>query len=312
MNYMLRKAIYLVILAIILALGAGMVYLITRSCDYRASFMVKTTPEIAYYHIHNWDIWNRKQTGATFEITGKTPVSGLSNRVLLKDTTLVFNWEIKEINDSTTQVRACVSDPGRKISNRLTSPFINTPFRKSVRSNLMDMMRRMELMLPKFRYEFQGNSSFEERACVCISHHSTRKGKAMSMISSVVELNQFVKQNKLELDMHPLVIIDDWDETNDSIKFDFCFPIKRIGSVPEHPVIKFRTLKGMDAVQTDFFGNYSLSDIAWYNLYAECKELGYRSNRTLIEVYHNDPHSGGDELEWKAEIFLGIETPSKQ
>jgi effector-binding domain-containing protein len=64
----------------------------------------------------------------------------------------------------------------------------------------------------------------------------------------------------------------------------------------------------MDAIKTDFYGNYSITDITWYNLAEEAKKLGYRSNNKLIEVYFNDPHSGGNELEWKAEIYMGIES----
>jgi hypothetical protein len=51
-----------------------------------------------------------------------------------------------------------------------------------------------------------------------------------------------------------------------------------------------------------------MTDITWYNLAEEVKKQGYRSNNKLIEVYFNDPHSGGNELEWKAEIYMGIES----
>jgi effector-binding domain-containing protein len=64
----------------------------------------------------------------------------------------------------------------------------------------------------------------------------------------------------------------------------------------------------MDAIKTDFYGNYSISDITWYSLAEEAKKQGYRRNNKLIEVYFNDPHSGGNELEWKAEIYMGIES----
>ena len=110
------------------------------------------------------------------------------------------------------------------------------------------------------------------------------------------------------MDGNPFLVVHDWNESNDSISFDFCFPIIRISAVPEHPKIKFMSVESMDAIKTDFYGNYSITDITWYNLAEEAKKLGYRSNHKLIEVYHSDPHSGGNELEWKAEIYLGIES----
>ena len=163
-------------------------------------------------------------------------------------------------------------------------------------------------MLKTFHYEFTGYDQFEKKSCVCISLNSTPRGKAMAMISNVTELNQFVRQNNFELDGNPLVVIHEWMEFKDSISFDFCFPITPVDAVPEHPEIKFITVEGMNAIKTDFFGNYSITDIAWHNLVEEAARLGYRSNSKLIEVYHNDPHSGGNEIEWKAEIFLGIES----
>jgi effector-binding domain-containing protein len=297
-----------VALAILFILIGGVTYLLTRSCDYRAYFTVKTTPDIVYFNILNWNIWNRSEAAATIEITAREPVQNISQTVLLNDTTLLFDWEINQLNDSVTAVRVCVSDPERGLYNRLTVPFFNTPFKKSVRGNLLDIERRLQIMLKTFRYSYTGHARFKETACVYININSTIRGKAMSMISTVTELNQFVKQHNLGLDGYPFVVVHGWNELSDSINFDFCFPVKQVDAVPEHPFIRFRSVEAMDAVKTDFYGNYSISDISWHHLAEQANKLGYRTNHELIEVYHHDPHSGGNELEWKAEIFLGIES----
>jgi len=302
-----KKIFVSIALIILLALIGGIVYLLTRPCDYQAHFTVKTTPDIAYFNILNWDIWNRNQLSSKIEILSKTPVRNVSKKVTLNDTTLIFNWEFKKLNDSITMVRAYVSDPDRKLYNRLTVPFINTPFKNSVRGNLLDIKTRLELMLKTFHYEFTGYDQFEKKSCVCINLKSTPRGKAKAMMSNVTELNQFVRQNNFELDGNPFVVVHDWNEFKDSISFDFCFPITQTDAILEHPKINFITVEGMDAIKTDFYGNYSITDITWYNLAEEAKKLGYRSNHKLIEVYLNDPHSGGNELEWKAEIYLGID-----
>lgn len=304
----MKKIVVSIVLIILLALIGGIAYLLIRPCDYRAHFTVKTTPDIVYFNILNWDNWNRKQANSKIEITSKNPVRNVSKKVLLNDTTLIFNWEFKPLNDSITMVRVCVSDPDRKLYNRLTVPFINTPFKNSVRGNLLDIKTRLELILKTFHYEFTGYDQFEKKSCVYINLKSTPRGKARAMMENVIELNQFVRQNNLELDGNPFVLVHDWNEFKDSINFDFCFPITRTDAVPEHPEIKFKTVEGMDAIKTDFYGNYSITNITWYNLSEEANKLGYRSNHKLIEVYFNDPHSGGNELEWKAEIYLGIES----
>lgn len=302
------KIIFISIAFIILLTFIGVVFLLTRPSDYQAHFRVKATPDIAYYNILNWDNWNRGQLNSKIEILSKTPVTNVSQKVTLKDTTLIFNWEFKKLNDSITLVRVFVSDPDRKFYNRLTVPFINTRFKIGVRNNLIDVKTRLELLLNKFHYKFTGYKHFEKKSCVYINLTSTLRGKARAMMSNVIELNQFVIQNNLERNGNPFLIIHDWNESKDSISFDFCFPISRINAVPENPKIKFMTVETMDAIKTDFYGNYSLTDVTWYNLAEEAKKLKYRSNNKLIEVYFNDPHSGGNELEWKAEIYMGIES----
>lgn len=303
----MKKIVVIISIIVLLALIGGISFLYTRPGDFQAHFTMKTTPDIAYYHILNLDMWNRDQLNPKIDILSKTPVRNITKRVMLKDTTLILKWEFNKVNDSITLVRVFVSDPGRKLYNRLTAPLKNTAFRNSVRSNLLDIKTRMELMLETFHYEFKGYDKFEKRSCVYISFKNTPGGKAKAMMSNVSELNQFVRQNNFELDGYPFVIVHDWNELNDSVSFDFCFPISPTHAVPEHPKIKFMTVESMDAVETDFYGNYSLTDFTWYNLAEEAKRLGYRSNHKLIEVYLNDPHEGGNELEWKAEIYLGIE-----
>jgi effector-binding domain-containing protein len=304
----MKKIFISIAFIILLAIIGGITFLLTRPSDYQAHFAVKATPDIAYYNILNWDIWNRNDSSTKIEILNKTPVSNISQKVTLNDTTLFFNWEFKKLNDSITLVRAYVSDPDRKIHNRLTVPFINTRFKISVRNNLLDIKTRLELMLKKFHYKFTGYQYFEKKSCVYINLKSTPEGKARAMMLNVTELNQFVRQNNLVLDGNPFLVIHDWNESKDSVNFDFCFPISRIGAVPEHPKIKFMTVDSMEALKIDFYGNYSITNITWYNLAEEVKKQGYRSNNKLIEVYFNDPHSGGNDLEWKAEIYMGIES----
>jgi effector-binding domain-containing protein len=303
-----KRILVSVALIILLALAGGIAFLITRPSDYQAHFIEKTNPDVAYFHILNWDIWNRNELNPKFEVIGKTPVSNISKKVTVNDTTFIFNWEFKKLNDTITLIKAYVSDPDRRFYNRLTVPFFNTRFKKDVRGNLLDIKTRLEIMLKSFHYKFTGYHPIEKKTCVYIHLKSTVRGKAMTMMSNVAELNQFVRQNKLELNGPPFLVIHDWNELKDSINFDFCFPIKRTDAVPENPKIKSMTVEGMDAIKTDFYGNYSITDITWHNLAEEAKKLGYRGNHKLIEVYYNDPHMGGDELEWKAEIYMGIES----
>jgi hypothetical protein len=305
-GYPFRKLLNAGAFILLVMLIGTIVFLLQRPCDYRASFTVGTSPDVAYFHILNWHTWNRKQAASIIEVTGREPVSHVSHEVSPKDTNLIFRWEISATDDSTTLVRACVSDPDRKWINRLTVPFLTTAFENSVRGNLLDMIRRLDLMLQTFHYEFKGYSTFEERSCVCMALSSTQRGKAGAMISSVTALNQFVRQHDLVLEGDPFVVVHNWNEYQDSIHFEFCFPIGRSDAVPAHPEIRLKRVEAMKAIKTEFHGNYSISDITWYNLVEEAGRLGHQRNGKLVEVYYHDPHAGGNELEWKADIYLGI------
>ncbi len=105
------KKIFIPIAFIILLVLSGVTFLFTRPSDYQAHFTVRTTPDIAYYNILHWDIWNRIESGAKIDILSKNPVSNISQKVTQKDTTFIFNWEFKKLSDSITIVRAYVSDP---------------------------------------------------------------------------------------------------------------------------------------------------------------------------------------------------------
>lgn len=277
-----------------------------RPCDYRASFTTEASPDVVYFHLLNWKNWNRKLSGVEIRVTEKQALQSVSSQVVLPDTILDFHWKIRALSDSSTEVRACVSDPDRRLKNRLSAPLFPTAFRRGVRMNILDLMQRLETLRKTFHFEFRGPSYFEARACVYMTLNCDIRQKAATMMATVTELNQFVRQNKLGLEGHPFLLIHDWKVGSDSIRFDFCFPIREQEAIPPHPLISFKHVEGMAAVQSDFYGNYSITDASWFDLAEEAEKMGYTSNGRLIEVYHNDPHSGGNEREWKAEIFLGV------
>jgi effector-binding domain-containing protein len=301
-----KKKLISVVLIIVLIPAGAIAFLLTRPSDYQAHFTAKTVLDIAYFSILNWNSWNRNELIPKFEILNKTPVSSVSMKVSVHDSTLVFKWKFEKVSDSITRIRVYVSDSQRKYYNRLIGRFFNTPFKNSVRSNLFDIKSRLEFLSKSVHYEFTGYSQLEKKSCVCMNLKSTIRGKAMTMLSNVTELNQFVSQNNLELNGPPFLVIYDWSELSDSIRYDFCFPVRRTDAVPENPKIKLKTIETMDAVKTDFYGNYSLTDVTWHNLAEEVKKMGHTSNHKIVEVFYNDPHAGGNELEWKAGIYMGV------
>ena len=116
----------------------------------------------------------------------------------------------------------------------------------------------------------------------------------------------YIKDNNIKLTGHPFLEITEWDVVEDLIKFNFCFPIQERDEYPATNDIKFKQTEEKVALKTIFNGNYKISDRAWYAIldYAEIKNIDIEE--LPIEVYLNDPHSGGDDLKWEAEIYMPL------
>jgi effector-binding domain-containing protein len=294
---------------IILLFGVVSVwYLFLKPWDFQLYFTLKTQPGVVYQGIQDWREWNGKIINEKkIKVSEKKPWEHLKTQLELNDTTLIFNWDITRKNDSITRVKVKVTDNERKIYNRLTVPFQKTPFKKSIKENVLQLRKKIDEQAKSFRFKFIDTNSFSEVTCVTISIKSTVRKKADEMIKNVIELNMFVKDNNLGLNGNPMVFIKNWNPANDTIQFDFCFPINHPEIMPEHPGIKLKSVSMPKALKGEFYGNYSISDMAWYPLFEEAQKTGVKTTGQILEVYHNDPHSGGNDLEWKAVIYMGIE-----
>lgn len=294
------------LLILVVLAGLSIWYLFIKNWDYRLYFTAKSSAGVVYQNVHDWNIWNHKLLHENFKITDKDPWKSIDTQVILKDTTLVFHWKFKQLNDSVTKITVGVTDPNRKLWNRIRVPFIETNFEKSITANVKDIKEKIKVVNQNFGFEFMGESSRAEKQCICISTQSTHRGKAREMMNNVITLNQFVRQNELGLNGNPFILVNEFEFTNDTIHFDFCFPILYPEKVPEHSNIKVKEIKLDKALKGNFYGNYSISDMSWYLLAEKARKQGMKPNGQIIEEYFNDPHSGGIELEWKAEIFMSV------
>ena len=126
------------------------------------------------------------------------------------------------------------------------------------------------------------------------------------MLSNISVIMNYIKDNEIPLNGDPFLEVTHWDQEHDSIDFNFCFPIHIKDSLPDHPEILFKETAPLHALKAVYHGNYKISDNAWYYLldYAERKHL--KIEDTPIEIYLNDPHEGGNSLEWEAHILLPL------
>ena len=95
-------------------------------------------------------------------------------------------------------------------------------------------------------------------------------------------------------------------QVNDSLHYNFGMPIIRSERLPMGTEIQYKRIFPKRALKAIYNGNYITSDRAWYALLDYAKNNSLEVDSTLIEVFHNNPNTGGDEENWKAEIYLPL------
>lgn len=301
-----RKS-FITIFVLLVLLGAAAWYFFLKRWDYKIIFSVPTHASIAYTFVKDHRDWNGKTLKAgQLEFQNEEPFVYLNSRLNINDTTFLFEWHFKPKNDSLTRVVVGVSDKDRNLRNRYKILFAHTMFEKQVKRNMKIIRDKIIRRNNEFRYTIAGLDSLAEIPCVYVSTKSTVRGKADEMIRNVIDLNMFVKDNDLGLRGNPMVVVKDWTPVCDSIHFDFCFPILHPERVPQDSGIGFRKVLVPYALRANFYGNYSYSDYSWNILYEKALKAGYRIDGKIVEVFYNDPHSGGNDKEWEAGIFLEL------
>ena len=130
--------------------------------------------------------------------------------------------------------------------------------------------------------------------------------KAEMMMDAVFDINHFLIDNDIELLGNPFISVQDWKIEDHFIRFRFCFPITPLDSFPQNPVIKFDSIEIKNAAKAHYYGNYATSYEAWFGLYTTLEKKGQEGDLKPIEIFLNNPHQGGNDLEWEAEVYLPV------
>ena len=304
---MKRKKPLIITFSILLLLFAFCWYLFLKPWDYKILFTVKSPVSVVYSGIQDWHEWNGKTIHkGDIVFSEEIPWKQIKTTLVLNDTILHFDWQLKQKNDSITQVSVGISDADRKMNNRTKILFTRSVFEKSTKENVKILRNKLKELSESYNFNYTGPDSLAEIPCVYISSKSTVSEKAEEMIKNVIHLNLYVKDNQLGLNGNPMVEVKNWSPESDSIYFDFCFPVLHPERMVPDPEIKFKTISMKKAIACEFNGNYSISDLSWNLLFEKATDMNSTSTGRIVEIYYNDPHSGGNDLKWKAEIYMEI------
>ncbi len=300
----MKRKISLVVIPIVAI--ALVWYLFIKPNDYLVSFTANTFPGAINQTIKNWD----KRMGVNTSIKQKNLLE-LEQELKFGDSLIHYNWTIIPITDSTSKVKVSIKDVSHSLMNKIMIPFTSTVLEKRSKKNLINFNHLLNDHINKFKVKVVGEDELKPTHCAYLTIEGLQSEKAFGMIREFPFLSGFVKQHNLKVNGTPFVEIKKWNRTNDSIVYDFCYPIVKTGSLPFHTEIKYKEFGGMKALKAIYNGNYMTSDRAWYKLMDYAGKHNIELENKPVELFYDNPSMGGNELEWKAEIFMPLKNTNE-
>lgn len=287
--------------------GLGVWYFAIKKEHYQISFQTIQPTGIVYHHILEWrpesspDITNIK-------VLSKVPYSMVEQRVEVGDSIFNYIWEFSKKDDTLTRVNVRIKDEKNGMVQKFQVPFMKNDFVKRSISNVKLVADVLALNRKKFKVHSIKDTVFPGSYCVYLPLKSSVANKSATMLYSIVDIMGYVKDNNISLTGDPYLEVTEWNQENDQISYNFCFPIPKLDSLPPTDKLYFKETPSFKALKAEFNGNYSISDKAWYYLLEHAERKGLKVKNNPTELFLNDPHtSSASSMDWKANIYLPLE-----
>jgi len=164
----------------------------------------------------------------------------------------------------------------------------------------------LESHLERIKVTIEGPSILPAATYAYTTYDGKQSTKVNGMMRDLGFLESVMIKNNVTLKGTPFLEVTHWDRTKDSISYRFAFPIEPQDSLPTIKDISYDSRPEQKAIKAIYNGNYITSDRAWYALLSYAKNNNIKVAARPTEVFYNNPNMGGDELTWKAEVFLPI------
>ena len=287
--------------SIIMVLGL-IWYLFIKSYDYTVRFEANTFPGTINQTLKLWD-----QTLDTVEsIQQQNSIYHLTQKVAFGDSVHLYDWKIRPLTDSTSKVQVNIKDLHHSFMNKIMVPFSDTDFEKRSRKTILDFMENLNDHTNRFKVTIVGEEKIPTKYVAYLPVKVAQFQKAGGMMKNSSYITQTLLNSSADFDGPPMVEITKWDNINDSLEYNFCYPIIRSDRLPLNTDIKYKRIFEKRALKAIYNGNYITSDRAWYALLDYAEKNGIEVEPKPLEVFYNNPNTGGDELSWKAEVYLPI------
>ena len=276
-------------------------YFFIKPQDYQVRVKAKSKPGIINQALK---AWNYTLPNASIRQLGD--MNRLEQTISFGDSTHIYHWNIYNLNDSTSQLEVDIKDVDHSFQNKLYIPFTDTDFEVRSRKTITDFIVSLNEHLKEFKITIAGKEDLPSTYCACVEHKTSQSEKAFGMMESYPLLNSVISGNGIQINGVPFIETTNWDVQNDSIAFNFCYPIVKTDSLPSIKDIVYKEFNGKKSLKAIYNGNYMTSDRAWYALLDYAQRNNIEIDKKPIELFFNNPNIGGNALRWKAEVFMPI------
>lgn len=276
-------------------------YLFIKPQDYQVNFKAEAIPGTIYETVKAWNMGLDRVVPLRFE----SPTH-FEQTIVMNDSVHIYEWNITPIHDSLSQVKVNIKDPENTLKNKVSVPFSDTDFEKGSRKTLLDFNGFLNDHLKDFKVSIVGEAELFSSFCACVALNTTSENKARGMMANYSLLNSFLVDNGVTLNGLPFVEVENWDIKANMLTYNFCYPIVRSEKLPNHPDISYKRIFSKRSLKAIYNGNYITSDRAWYALLDYAKRNNIPVENKPIEVFYNNPNMGGNELNWKTEVYLPL------
>ncbi len=285
----------------LLIIGTIAWYLFIWPSDFLVTFKTKAIPGTVNQTIKLWA--NGLENS---HLLHQKDVTNFTHQMQFNDSLHNYQWNIKSLNDSTSQVKVYVKDVNNSLTNRISIIFKETDFEKRTKKTLKDLMLAIKEHTENFKVSLVGIDEIAPKYCAYLSFKSHQKDKALHMMQNYSFLNSVIIENNIELDGPPFIEVENWNMQQDTVTFNFCYPIVKPDSLIKIKHLKYKPIARKKAIKSVYNGNYITSDRAWYALIDYAKKEGLNIEEKPFEIFYTNPNMGGNELQWKAEVYMPL------
>jgi effector-binding domain-containing protein len=283
-------------------------YLFLKESDYCITFKEKTASGTLFQGVQEWTAAQQISDNEVYSILEKKNFDYIKQEMKSGNIQMEYTWEMKSINDSVTEVIVGIKDLNNSFYNRITAPFYGTDFKKEQISKITHFKNGLEKHLENFKVKIDGEGQSEETFVAYINLRSVLQEKAQSMIANDAIITGYLQNNNIKIIGKPYVQVENWDFDNETLVYNYCFPIAKNTKYVEDKMVKFKTIPVQKGIKVTYYGNFRTSDRAWFAVLDYAKKHDIKLQYTPLEHFLDNPFNGGNELEWKTEIIVPFAT----